>query len=315
MEHTFGRRCHLASIDIKDAYLHVPIFGPYQRFLRFAVEGSHFQFVALPFGLATAPKVFTKVLAPVLASLRSQGVSKIGYMDDLLLRECSRPTLVLNVSSTVRVLQRLGWVLNLDKSALCPTQALVYLGLILDTAQERVFLPPFKFASIVELVQKVKKEPTPSVRLCIRLLGKMVSSFSAVPYAQFHSRVFQNNILKAWDKSARTLDQPMVLSPRVLWNLSWWLRTSNLKRGKSFPPVAWRVVTTDASLLGWGAVLEEASVQGVWSQTEKTLPINLLEIRAARLALRFWTSRLQGLPVRVPVRQLHSSGIYQPRGR
>ncbi|CAJ0958925.1 unnamed protein product [Ranitomeya imitator] len=46
----------LASIDIKDAYLHIPIFPPHQQFLRFAVQEELFQFVALPFGLATAPE-------------------------------------------------------------------------------------------------------------------------------------------------------------------------------------------------------------------------------------------------------------------
>ncbi|CAJ0931423.1 unnamed protein product [Ranitomeya imitator] len=59
----------LASIDIKDAHLHIPIFPPHQRFLRFAVLEDHFQFTALPFGLATAPRVFTKVMAAVMAIL------------------------------------------------------------------------------------------------------------------------------------------------------------------------------------------------------------------------------------------------------
>ncbi|CAJ0965117.1 unnamed protein product [Ranitomeya imitator] len=50
----------LASLDIQDAYRHIPIFPSHQRFLRFAVQEQHFQIVALPFGLATAPRVFTK---------------------------------------------------------------------------------------------------------------------------------------------------------------------------------------------------------------------------------------------------------------
>lgn len=39
-------RDFLASVDIKDAYLHVPIF-PHQKFSGFAVEDHYFQFVAL----------------------------------------------------------------------------------------------------------------------------------------------------------------------------------------------------------------------------------------------------------------------------
>ncbi|KAM4015348.1 uncharacterized protein ACNLHF_002004 [Anomaloglossus baeobatrachus] len=37
----------LASIDIKDAYLHVPIAPEHQRFLRFVIEDEHFQFVVV----------------------------------------------------------------------------------------------------------------------------------------------------------------------------------------------------------------------------------------------------------------------------
>ncbi|XP_073479675.1 keratinocyte-associated transmembrane protein 2 [Aquarana catesbeiana] len=44
----------------------------------------------------------------------------------------------------------------------------------------------------------------------------MVSSFSAIPYAQFHSRLLQKNILEARDKTVQALDRPMSLSPQIL---------------------------------------------------------------------------------------------------
>ncbi|XP_073491076.1 uncharacterized protein [Aquarana catesbeiana] len=132
----------------------------------------------------------------------------------------------------------------------------------------------------------------------MRLLGKMVSSFEAVPYAQFHSRMLQHSILSTWNKKVQALDFPMHLPHAVRQSLNWWLIPENLQKGKSFLPVTWTVVT-DASLSGWGAVLEQAAVQGVWSKTERTLPINILEIRAIHLALKAWTIRLQGCPVRI----------------
>ncbi|CAJ0923067.1 unnamed protein product [Ranitomeya imitator] len=64
----------LASVDIQDAYLHIPIFPLHQRFLRFAVNNLHFQFTALPFGLASAPRVFTKVMSTVVSILHSRDV-------------------------------------------------------------------------------------------------------------------------------------------------------------------------------------------------------------------------------------------------
>ncbi|XP_056403647.1 LOW QUALITY PROTEIN: cyclin-dependent kinase 12 [Hyla sarda] len=57
---------------------------------------GHFQFLALPFELATAPRVFTKVLAAVIAILRSRGVSVLPYLDDLLIKA---PSLAQNKES------------------------------------------------------------------------------------------------------------------------------------------------------------------------------------------------------------------------
>ena len=63
----------VAALDLKDAYLHIPIFPPHRKFLRFCIENQHFQFKAMPFGLATAPRVFTKVMAAVGGYLRMKG--------------------------------------------------------------------------------------------------------------------------------------------------------------------------------------------------------------------------------------------------
>jgi hypothetical protein len=57
----------LTSLDLKDAYFHIPIHPESRRYLRFLHQGVVWQFKALPFGLNTAPRVFTKVTAPIAA--------------------------------------------------------------------------------------------------------------------------------------------------------------------------------------------------------------------------------------------------------
>ena len=49
-----------------------------------------------------------------------------------------------------------------------------------------------------------------------------------------------------------------------------------------------KLIFTDASNAGWGAHLGQNSTGGVWSLTEKHLHINLLELKAFLLALRFF---------------------------
>ncbi|XP_069827928.1 uncharacterized protein [Dendropsophus ebraccatus] len=68
------KNCFMASIDLKDAYLHVPIHKQYQKYLRIAIRINnnlcHLQFQALPFGIAIAPRVFTKIIAEMAAHIR-----------------------------------------------------------------------------------------------------------------------------------------------------------------------------------------------------------------------------------------------------
>lgn len=59
----------LTKIDLKDAYLTVLIWPPHQRFLRFEWKNEVWEFLCLPFGLASAPRTFTKLLKPVVGHL------------------------------------------------------------------------------------------------------------------------------------------------------------------------------------------------------------------------------------------------------
>lgn len=47
-----------ASIDLRDAYLHIPISSGHSRYLRFRYRGRTLEFTALPFGLSTSPRAF-----------------------------------------------------------------------------------------------------------------------------------------------------------------------------------------------------------------------------------------------------------------
>lgn len=87
--------CFMATIDLEDSYLLVPVNILYRKYLRFSFQGKIFEFCALPFGLSSAPYIFTKLLKTVAASLREKGFLSIIYLDDFLLigdtrQECNR---------------------------------------------------------------------------------------------------------------------------------------------------------------------------------------------------------------------------------
>ena len=52
------------AIDLKDAYFTVPIHSAYSKFLPFYWRGVLYEFIALPFRLPSALRVFTKLMKP-----------------------------------------------------------------------------------------------------------------------------------------------------------------------------------------------------------------------------------------------------------
>ena len=64
----------MCKIDLKDAYQTIPIAKKSRIYLRFLWRGKLYQFTCLPFGLRSSPRIFTKVLNPLLVYLRALGV-------------------------------------------------------------------------------------------------------------------------------------------------------------------------------------------------------------------------------------------------
>ena len=112
----------MASIDLKEAYLQVPVHPASRHFLRFMFRDTVHQFKALCFGLSTAPQVFARVMAPVSAILHSMGIRTRLYLDDWLVQSSSRESLLEDLQTVLQLCNELGIVVNPQKSNLVPSQ-------------------------------------------------------------------------------------------------------------------------------------------------------------------------------------------------
>ena len=149
----------MAKIDLKDAYFTVPIWKGHQKFLRFLWKGTQWEFACLPFGIASAPRVFTKILKPVIGLLRKQGIRLIIYLDDFLLMASTEETLSYHVTLTVTLLEMLGFVVNYQKSQLNPTQLIEFLGFRINSITITISHPLDKVKGIRKECQKVLENP------------------------------------------------------------------------------------------------------------------------------------------------------------
>ena len=77
-----GKGTQLVKVDLKQAYRQVPVHPQDQHLLAISWERSVYVDRALPFGLRSAPKIFTAVVA---WALRMAGIrDQIHYLDDFL---------------------------------------------------------------------------------------------------------------------------------------------------------------------------------------------------------------------------------------
>ena len=78
------------SIDLWDAYLHVPIVKHHHHFLHFVWCNVPYQWKILPFGLATAHRVFMFFIKPILFLCHGKGLHIVIYLNDIMVLICSK---------------------------------------------------------------------------------------------------------------------------------------------------------------------------------------------------------------------------------
>ncbi len=81
-------------------------------------------------GLTSSPRIFTKLLKPVFATLRSKfGHSCLGYIDDSLNLEDSYTEAERATLHAVELLISLGFTIHPEKSIVTPTQVIEFWAL------------------------------------------------------------------------------------------------------------------------------------------------------------------------------------------
>ena len=103
--------------------------------------------------------------------------------------------------------------------------------------------------------------------------------------ARINMRPLQFHLL-AFRPASRDLTIPIPPAPHLEETFRWWCDAANLTRGVPFPPAPPSLVlTTDASLRGWGAYTKAASLAHVWEESLRGTHINVLELLAVYRAL------------------------------
>ena len=134
-----------------------------RSFSDFVSKTNCLNFQDYPKGL---PRIFTKLLKPVLAKLREEGHTLLIYFDDSLIQGETRELCEEAVARSAELFDSLGFTIHPRKSVFAPTQTIEFLGFVLDSRSMTVSLTHTKSA-------KLKQR-------CIDILQTRCSSYSVL---------------------------------------------------------------------------------------------------------------------------------------
>ena len=276
-----NRGDYMCKLDLKDAYLSVPIAQCHRKYLKFAWQGTVYQYNVLPFGLATAPRAFTKLMKPALAHLRSKGVRLIAYLDDLLIIGKDKREAEEAYQNAKSLLESLGFVINLEKSQAIGTQKMEFLGFIIDSVSMTLRLLQDKVKDVRQKCRCALQDPRLTMRELAHLIGTLVATRLAVTPAPLHYRSLQALKIRELFHHP-SYESKVFLERQSQMDLEWWVNHLEDHNGSPIhlPPPE-MIIESDASNTGWGAHWNNQKTGGQWSVVSPGVPAPYQCLRAS----------------------------------
>lgn len=289
--------CFFITIDFKDAYFSVRIQSEDRKWLRFMWKNQSFQFTCLPQGLTSAPRIFTKLLKPILSHLRKLGILIVCYIDDCILLASSAQVLEQNAMYALQTFDSVGLTVNVNKSILSPTQEVEFLGIILNSVAMTASLPSRRKESIKTRGLSLLRDK-PTIHDLAAFIGLAVASEAAVNLAPLRYKYLEIVRNRELTLSKGNYNSVISLDSHAQDMIRWWIDNidSQTKSLVSCPPEL--EIHTDACLTGWGAKVGDARTGGHWAHVELD-HINCLELKAILLSLKSLCKRCEQTHIRL----------------
>ena len=299
------------SIDLKDAFWHVPLHPSVRHFFAFEIDGEVYQACALPMGWTNSPYVLAKVMAVFMRHLRSGGARpplRSGapaqaavrrarrnscYVDDLIFFcQGSRADALDYRAEVAAALEAAGFHRSPNKGTWEPTKVITHLGMQLDSrdltvACTKARVSKLRAAAKDILCRAAKHRRWVPARVLAQFLGLAVASTIAITAAPLYCRASFDALrgLTSWHRDVRMPSQ-------ALTDMRWWrdLSPGHATTAPLQPPPTTAALYVDASPYGWGGVLEPdspsaAPVRGFFNAQERSLHIGIKEALAVEYVI------------------------------
>lgn len=290
-----GKGTLLAKMDLQSAYRIVPVHPDDRHLLGMRWNGSVCLDTALPFGLRSAPKLFSAVADALLWVMFSRGVTTgLHYLDDFLFfgqqgtLEC-----LTNLSRALETCRGLGVPVAQQKIE-GPSAVMVYLGIEIDTIRGCLRLPEEKLARLQSLLQEWSTKKGCTKRELLSLIGSLQHAATVIK----PGRVFLRRLIDL-STVPKQLHYYVRLNQEARSDICWWAKFIEHWNGYGLlaavggllPSVA---IQSDASgSWGCGAVLGRSWIQLEWPSSWSSRPIAPKEMAPIILSALAFGRQLQ----------------------
>ena len=172
---------YMFSFDLKSGYHHIEMYSEHTDYLAFAWPDKFgniviYKFVVLPFGLSSAPYIFTKLLRPVISWWRSHGHRVSIFLDDGLGNAQTKERCEILAKICCTDLLELGFLPSPSKCEWCPKTEIIWTGNLINSVEGRLFVSPRREEKILKFFSELAEFQVTPVRSLAKATGMIISA-------------------------------------------------------------------------------------------------------------------------------------------
>lgn len=297
---SLGQGTLLGKMDIKQAYRMVPVHPDDRFLLGMKWQGAVYVDKVLPFGLRSAPLIFTAVADALQWMMECNGVTYVDhYIDDYITvgrpnsDECAR-----NLRSMHETCSKSGVPVEEDKSE-GPSTVLTFLGIEIDTIRMALRLPDDKLKQLQQILAQWRGKKACRKKELQSIIGSLSHACKVVR----PGRTFIRRLIDLLSVAKRP-HHHIRLGHEARSDIEWWHCYATKWNGVSMLQSQSRenpdiVMTSDASgSWGCGAFCGRRWFQLEWSGFLESAHITIKELVPIVLGAAVWGRDWCGLSVR-----------------
>eukprot|EP00388_Colpodella_angusta_P004047 GDKJ01013736.1.p1 GENE.GDKJ01013736.1~~GDKJ01013736.1.p1 ORF type:complete len:397 (+),score=22.94 GDKJ01013736.1:104-1192(+) len=289
-----------ATYDLKAGFFQVPLPSPL-LFTFMDEDGNVYGLSRMPMGICTAPEIMqmiTSVLAGEPTMVQQPFASKaiVDVWIDNVLFSGTNTKVAAAVESFASTIKDASATINWNDST-GPSETLTFIGMSFDFSTHHIDLAPKNRKKIEKLSFSESMTVSDIESATSRLM--YASSILGVPLSKFYFAIkFIRRKLSEINRETITRADKVHIPNSSLSQFISWKEALLAATPRAISSSDSRTdfsLWTDASTIGWGAVLindfsqQVKVVAGKWSAEEQLIHINILEAKALVFALRLFT--------------------------